>query len=79
MMSGAGQNQPKMMMGTYGPNVTGSIPIGPTIAKAIVSQVHVTLAIASTTAENAVGANAHAAAVRIGSPWIFGIRDFSRR
>ena len=29
------------------------------------SQVHVTLAIASTTAENAVGANAHAAAVRI--------------
>ena len=65
-MSGAGQNQSKMNMGTYGPNITGSIPLGPTIAKAIASQVHVTLAIASTTAEKAVGANAHAAAVRIG-------------
>jgi hypothetical protein len=65
-MSGAGQNQSKMIMGTYGPNITGSIPLGPTIAKAIASQVHVTLAIASTTAEKAVGANAHAAAVRIG-------------
>jgi hypothetical protein len=30
------------------------------------SQVHVTLAIASTTAEKAVGTNAHAAAVRLG-------------
>ncbi len=65
-MSGAGQNQSKMNMGTYGPNITGSIPLGSTIAKAIASQVHVTLAIASTTAEKAVGANAHAAAVRIG-------------
>src|SRR5438445_553235 len=65
-MSGAGQNQSKMIMGTYGPNITGSIPLGPTIAKAIASQVHVSLAIASTTAEKAVGANAHAAAVRIG-------------
>jgi hypothetical protein len=64
--SGAGQNQSKMMMGTYGPNITGSVPLGPTIAKAISSQVHVSLAIASTTAEQAVGANAHAAAVRIG-------------
>ena len=66
MMSGAGQNQSKMMMGTYGPNITGSVPLGPTIAKAISSQVHVSLANASTTAEKAVGANAHAAAVRIG-------------
>jgi len=65
-MSGAGQNQSKMNMGTYGPNITGSIPLGSTIAKAIASQVHVTLAIASTTAEKAVGANANAAAVRIG-------------
>jgi hypothetical protein len=32
----------------------------------VVTQVHVTLAIASTTAEKAVGANAHAAGVRIG-------------
>ena len=66
MMSGASQNQSKMMMGKYGPNVTGSVPLGPTIAKAIASQVHVTLANASTTAEKAVGANAHAVAVRIG-------------
>ena len=66
MMSGASQNQSKMMMGTYGPNVTGSVPLGPTIAKAISSQVHVSLANASITAEKAVGANAHAAAVRIG-------------
>ena len=40
--------------------------MGQTIAKAIASQVHVSLANASTTAEKAVGANAHAAAVRIG-------------
>ena len=44
MMSGAGQNQSKMMMGTYGPNITGTIPLGPTIAKAISSKVHVSLA-----------------------------------
>jgi hypothetical protein len=66
MMSGAGQNQSKMMMGTYGPNITGSIPLEPTIVKAISSQVHVSLANASITSEKAVGANAHAAAVRIG-------------
>ena len=65
-MSGAGQNQSKMMMGANGPNITGTVPLGPTIAKAISSQVHVSLANASTTAEKAVGANAHAAAVRIG-------------
>jgi hypothetical protein len=53
-------------MTMMGVNVTGSIPLGPTIAKAISSQVHVTLANASTTAEKAVGANAHAVAVRIG-------------
>ena len=34
-----GQNKPNMMMGTYGPNITGSVAIGPTIAKAIASQV----------------------------------------
>ncbi len=55
MMSGAGQNQSKMMMGTYGPNITGSVPLGqPTIAKAIASKVNVTLANASTTAEKAL-------------------------
>jgi len=51
---------------TSGPNITGSIAMGPTIAKAIASQVHVSLANASTTGEKAVGANAHAVAVRIG-------------
>jgi uncharacterized membrane protein YkoI len=66
MMSDAGQNQSKMMMGTSGPNITGSVPLGPTIAKAIASKVNVTLANASTTAEKAVGANAHAVALRIG-------------
>ena len=61
-----GQNKPNMMMGAYGPNITGSVAIGPTIAKAIASQVHVSLANASIIAEKTVGANAHAAAVRIG-------------
>ncbi|MGB7955520.1 MAG: hypothetical protein WCF23_16205, partial [Candidatus Nitrosopolaris sp.] len=63
-----GQNKPNMMVGAYayGPNITGSVAIGPTIAKAIASQVHVSLANASIIAEKAVGANAHAAAVRIG-------------
>ena len=60
------QNKPNMMMGTYGPNITGSVALGPTIAKAIASQVHVSLANASIIAEKTVGANAHAAAVRIG-------------
>jgi hypothetical protein len=63
MTGSASQNQSNMMMGA---NVTGSIQLGPTIAKAIASQVHVSLANASTIAEKAVGANAHAAAVRIG-------------
>ena len=26
--SGAGQKQCKMMMGAYGPNITGSVPLG---------------------------------------------------
>jgi len=56
-------NQNQTMMGA---NITGSIPFGPTIAKAIASQIHISLANASTTAEKAVGANAHSAAVRIG-------------
>jgi hypothetical protein len=63
---GSSQNQTNMMMGTYGPNITGSIALGPTIAKAIASQVHVNLSNASMIAEKAVGANAHSAAVRIG-------------
>ncbi|MDQ6864648.1 MAG: hypothetical protein M3044_12585 [Thermoproteota archaeon] len=66
MMSSTSQNQSNMMTGTSGPNITGTIPLEPTIAKAISSQVHVSSANASITAEKAVGANAHAAAVRIG-------------
>ena len=58
------QNQTNMTKGTA--NITGSIPIVPTIAKAIASQVHVSLANASLIAEKAVGANAHAASVRLG-------------
>jgi hypothetical protein len=58
------QNQTNMTM--MGANITGSIPFGPTIAKAIASQIHISLANASTSAEKAVGANAHAAAVRVG-------------
>jgi len=64
MTGSTSQNQTGMMMG---PNVTGSIPIGPTISKAIASQVHVSLANASTIAEKAMGTNAHSIAVRIGT------------
>jgi hypothetical protein len=66
MMSSAGQNQSKMMMSTYGPNITGSVQLGPTIAKAIASQVHVSLANASEIAEKAVGSHTNSVAVRIG-------------
>jgi hypothetical protein len=71
MMSAAGQNQSKMMMGANEPNITGTVPLGPPIAKAISSQVHVSLANASTTAEKAMGVNAHAVAVRIGVVHVF--------
>jgi hypothetical protein len=64
MIGGASQNQTNMMM--TGANITGSIPLGSTIAKAIASQIHVSLANASTTAEKAVGVSAHSIAVRIG-------------
>jgi hypothetical protein len=62
-MIGGNSNQNYMI--TYGPNITGSVSVGPTIAKSIESQVHISLANASTIAEKAVSANAHAA-VRIG-------------
>jgi len=48
------QNQTNMMI--MGANITGSIPFGPTIAKAIASQVHVSLANAGVIAEKVVGA-----------------------
>jgi uncharacterized YccA/Bax inhibitor family protein len=50
----------------FGPNITGTVALGPTIAKAISSQVHVSLSNASIIAEKAVGPIAQAAAVRIG-------------
>jgi hypothetical protein len=50
----------------YGPNITGSVTVGPTTTKIIESQVHISLANASNIAEKAVGANTHTAAVRIG-------------
>jgi uncharacterized membrane protein YkoI len=59
-------NQNYIMMYTYGPNITGSVPVGPTITKSIESQVHISLSNASNIAEKAVGDNAHTAAVRIG-------------
>jgi hypothetical protein len=59
-------DQNYIMMYTYGPNITGSVPVGPTITKSIESQVHISLSNASNIAEKAVGDNAHTAAVRIG-------------
>jgi hypothetical protein len=53
MTGSTSQNQTGMMMGT---NATGSIPIGPTIANAIASQIVCT-----------VGPSAHTAAARIGT------------
>ncbi len=64
MTGSTSQNQTGTMLGA---NLTGSIPIGPTMAKAIASQIHVSLANASTTAEKAVGPNAHSVAVSIGT------------
>lgn len=61
---GSSQNQTNMMM--MGPNITGSIAIGPTMFKAFASQIHVSLSNASTIAEKTVGADAHSVAVRIG-------------
>jgi hypothetical protein len=63
-MIGGGSNQSQT---SFGPNITGTVALGPTIAKAIASQVQVSLANASTIAEKAVGANAHEVAVRIGT------------
>jgi hypothetical protein len=63
-MIGGGGNQSQT---SFGPNITGTVALCPTIAKAIASQVQVSLANASTIAEKAVGANAHAVAVRIGA------------
>jgi uncharacterized membrane protein YkoI len=71
-MSGGGSNMTAggaggmMMMGNPGVNITGSVPIFPTIANAIASQVHVSLSNATTTAEKNVSSNAHGVAARLG-------------
>ncbi len=65
--STAGQNQTNMIMGAA--NITGSIPLGQTIAKAISSQVHVSLANASLIAEKAVGAGAQQFPSCISGSW----------
>src|SRR5919198_3768179 len=55
-----------MMMGNPGVNITGSVPIFPTIANAIGSQVHISLSNATMTAEKNVSSNAHGVAARLG-------------
>jgi len=68
MMGGGSSNQSQT---SFGPNITGTVALGPTIAKAIASQVHVSLANASTIAEKAAGPNAQAVTVRIGAVYGF--------
>jgi hypothetical protein len=53
------------MMGAA-PNVTGSVPIFPTIINAISSKVHTGLGNATMTAEKTVGSNAHAVSADLG-------------
>ncbi len=77
--SNNGQSKPNMMMDNYGPNITGSIALGPTIAKAIASQVHVSLANASNTGESRGSKCTHGSSKNWSSPWIFSIHGFSRR
>lgn len=61
---GSSQNQTGMMSA----NLTSSIPLNPSLSpKAIISQVHVSLVNASTTAEKSVGTNAHSISVRFGA------------
>jgi hypothetical protein len=59
------QSIPIMTIGA-GPNITGSITLRNMIAKEIGPQIHVSLADASTIAENTVGPNSHAVLVRFG-------------
>ena len=63
MMRGPGTT---MMSNITGTNITGSIPIFPTISKAIASQVHTSLVNASMTAEKTVGGDAHAVSSHLG-------------
>ena len=63
--SSSSQSQ-SMMTGITGANITGSIPIFPTISKAIASQVHTSLVNASMAAEKTIGADAHAVSSHLG-------------
>jgi uncharacterized membrane protein YkoI len=63
--SNSSQRQ-SMMTGITGANITGSIPIFPTISRAIASQVHTSLVNASMTAEKTVGGDAHAVSSHLG-------------
>jgi hypothetical protein len=49
-----------------GPNITGSLSVQNMLAKKAGSEVHLSLATASTIAEKSVGPNSHAESVRIG-------------
>jgi len=72
MMMGQPQGGPNMMRGPgtmmniTGANITGSVPIFPTISKAIALQVHTSLVNASMTAEKTVGGDAHAVSSHLG-------------
>lgn len=56
-----------MIMGSSGANISGSVPIFPTISKAIASQVHTSLINATINAEKRIGnSNVHAVAAHLG-------------
>jgi hypothetical protein len=62
------QSSSQNKTGMMSANLTSSIPLNPSQSpKAIISQVHVSLVNASTTAEKSVGTNAHSIAVRLGT------------
>jgi hypothetical protein len=64
--AGSSSQSQSMMTGITGANITGSIPIFPTISKAIASQVHTSLVNASMAAEKTIGADAHAVSSHLG-------------
>jgi hypothetical protein len=62
------QSSSQNQTGTMSANLTSSIPLNPSLSpKALLSQVHVSLVNATTTAEKSVGTNAHSIAVRLGT------------
>jgi uncharacterized membrane protein YkoI len=64
--AGSSSQSQSMMTGITRANITGSIPIFPTISKAIASQVHTSLVNASMAAEKTVGGDAHAVSSHLG-------------